>query len=91
MTREDFLGLVQAMMEHDLRPTHIVMHPKAHALIDYRLKTKVIKEWPGALRMRGPDGKTWLEKKWRTADVNYGSGNRARRRAGLPIYNNTWE
>lgn len=42
-----------------------------------------VKRWPGAHRMCGPDGKEWIKKLWRTADVGCGGGNKAKRRVGL--------
>lgn len=46
----------------------------------YRIDSVVVKEWPGARRMCGPDGKTWLEKKWVTENVGIGKGHKAMRR-----------
>lgn len=70
------------------KPNVLIMHPDAYAAYEYYLNTVDIEEWPGFIRRRGPDGKTWLVRKRQWEDFyrhRWGNGNKARRRLGLEV------
>jgi hypothetical protein len=64
-------------------PPILVVRLEVGEKMCYMAETKIIAEWPGYKKLRGPDGKEWFTKRNKSyADFARGSGNKSKRRMG---------